>query len=151
MARRSEPAVTGDELKRMVRGGLGGSVRDGDTRHPLHSAMVTACGNFLNARRGVLVWATATGRFTGKGCFGTPGVADLAGWLEQPILPTGPLLAALIVLVECKVADDDLTPAQKEFGRRATAAGAIYFLVRWDGEDPTKAADDLKRQWKDYQ
>lgn len=60
--------------------GLGGAVDDGDARHPVHSRMVKACGDWLNGQRGVLVWATGTGCWTGKGTKGTPGVPDLAGW-----------------------------------------------------------------------
>lgn len=126
--------------------GLGGAVDDGDARHPVHSRMVKACGDWLNGQRGVLVWATGTGCWTGKGPKGTPGVPDIVGWAEQEILPTGPLLHALFLAVECKVLPDKLNPAQAEFRRMAEAAGALYFLAEWDGEGADPAAG-LREQW----
>ena len=137
--------------------GLGGAVDDGDSRHALHSRLVRECGTWLNTRPGVLVWATATGRFTGKRCFGTPGVPDLAGWAERDVdiaydtngydVGWTTKSMPLPLYVECKIPPDDLTPAQVEFRKLAEAAGVLYYVARWDGVDPDRAADDLKKQW----
>lgn len=68
--------------------GLGGVVFDGDTVHAKHSRMVHECGTWLNMQRGVLVWATGTGRWTGKATKGTPGVPDLVGWRIMRVCAT---------------------------------------------------------------
>jgi len=131
--------------------GLGGAVSDGDSRHKKHSHMVGKCGSWLNTQRGVLVWATYTGRPTGRGVCGTPGVADLCGWRhrsphEGPV-HCGPF--AIFLAVECKVKPDKLNKAQEAFREESEAAGCMYFLAVWDGKDPEAAADDLKRQWQE--
>ena len=143
--------------------GLGGAVNDGDARHPEHSRLVRECGTWLNAQHGVLVWATATGRFTGRGVYGTPGVADIVGWklTHYPVFGGPPLDERLAIdcveartltcprflAVECKVGKDELSPAQKSFREEAEAAGVLYFVARWDGESPDPALD-LREQWK---
>lgn len=139
--------------------GLGGAVFDGDPHHPKHSHMVGKVGTWLNEQRGVLVWATGTGRWTGTTTKGTPGIPDLVGWrtrmmalalyedgkfagVSRPLRPVPVLLA-----VECKVLPDKLNDAQKAFRKEAEAAGVLYFLATWDGESDDPAAD-LKAQWK---
>jgi hypothetical protein len=142
--------------------GLGGAVFDGDPNHPKHSALVKACGDFLQAQPGVLVWATYTGRPTGKGVCGTPGIPDLCGWVTRSYhiglrdggegseitgISRSLRPVARILCVECKVGKDKLREAQEEFRKLAEAAGVLYYVARWDGVDPDHAADDLKKQW----
>ena len=141
--------------------GLGGRVEDGDAVHKQHSHMVGACGTWLQGKvapTGGLVYATYTGRPTGKGTYGTPGVPDLAGWAVCPVtigsnitfppwMNLHETTTPVPLHVECKVAGDTLSPAQVEFRKMAEAAGCLYFEARWDGENPDEAADDLKRQW----
>ena len=143
-------------------GGLGGVVDDGDARHKAHSRLVRECGTWLNTRPGVLVWATATGRFTGKSVYGTPGVPDLVGWRRTDFPIFGPPLderlaidcveaatrkLARFVAVECKVGKDKLREAQQDFRTLAEEAGALYFVARWDGESPDPARE-FREQWK---
>jgi len=138
--------------------GLGGVVDDGDIRHKLHSLLVRECGTWLNGQPGVLVWATGTGRWTGKATYGTPGVPDLVGWSRHKIsidmniqLPPwakcGAIELPLPLYVECKVLPDKLRPAQVEFRKLAEEAGALYYLAEWDGESDDPAAG-LREQWE---
>jgi hypothetical protein len=133
-------------------------VRTGDPQHDKHSALVGACGRWLLQQPGVFVFAVDTGRFTGKGCYGTPGVPDLVGWAVQSIsIEASALLPSWIrcydaevprfLAVECKVGKDDLTPAQKEFRKVAEKAGVLYFVARWSGEPGDNPTADLERQW----
>lgn len=143
--------------------GLGGAVSDGDTAHEKHSHMVGACGTWLQgqvARTGGLVYATYTGRPTGKGTYGTPGIPDLAGWAMQTVtieasvrLPSWihlvPVDVPMPLYVECKVLPDKLNEAQKAFRKEAEAAGVRYFCVHWSGDPKDDPVADLRERWKD--
>jgi len=153
---RREKAITGAQLKAMLRPGLGGAVDDGDARHPVHSHMVSACGTWLNEQLGWgkrgLVWATGTGCWTGRGPKGTPGVPDLVGWrVTEYFSDAERLTVAQLLAVECKVLPDKLNDAQAEFRELAEAANVLYFCVYWSGEAGDDPAGGLREQWGDAQ
>lgn len=74
--------------------------------------------------RGIWCWRQNTGAArTARGRtirFGIPGQADITG-----ILPGGRRLE-----IECKSATGRLTPEQREFGERVTAAGGLWVVAR---------------------
>ena len=147
MSRREKP-ITGEQLKAMLRPGLGGAVDDGDRRHPKHSHMVRKCGLFLNEQPGVLAYATGTGRWTGGPTYGTPGITDLVGWRVMEYFSEAErLTVAQFLAVECKVGKDRLNPAQKDFRELAEAANVLYFCVYWSGEAGDDPAGGLREQW----
>ena len=168
MTRTPEP-ISSDEFRRLYGrrpGTIGGPVDDGDSRHAKHSYLVRECGNWLLGKDGVLVWATGTGRWTGKGMKGTAGVPDLVGWQARPMAfaiydddddetlvgvsrPLRPV--ARFLAVECKVGADKLNDAQKRFRDEALKAGAIYVEARWSGEIGDDPVADLKAKWKETQ
>ena len=169
----SEQPLSSDEFRRLYGrrpGTIGGPVDDGDSRHAKHSYLVRECGNWLLGKDGVLVWATGTGRWTGKGMKGTAGVPDLVGWrtetariavnveneafgpdseLQEMFWKPGAF--ARLVAVECKVLPDALNPAQEHFRDEALKAGAIWIEARWSGEIGDDPVADLKAKWKETQ
>jgi len=111
----------------------------GDRAHPYHSRLVKAVLWYLREKKGWTVWANDTGRFTGKGTYGTPGTADIVGWAPVSYLSVargGSMVFARacklprFVAVECKVGGDKLRAKQAKFLEEVREAGGIALVVR---------------------
>ena len=95
---------------------------------------------YLREKKGWTVWANDTGRFTGKGTYGTPGTADIIGWAPVTacfLLAAGERTGIAhgckvprFVAVECKVGSDKVRPKQAKFLEEVRKAGGIALVVR---------------------
>jgi hypothetical protein len=115
--------------------------RRGGNQSERHDALVSACVLYLNTRsvgkRRVRAIATATGRFTGKRCWGTAGTPDVLFWL--PAKPWDRPGAC-----EVKTGTGKVTTGQSDFLRATLEGGGVVFIIHDD-------VTDLKRQWEGFQ